>query len=239
MVTSRRCRICCPRFWHESVPKTPFVFLGDYIDRGAHSRGCLERIIRLKDEAPCPVVTLIGNHEDWMLKTLRDFTSHSWILGMEAFETISSYSVDAATTLRQELERAGSRLITERVRIGYQIFFDLVPREHVEFLQSLKLYHRTADVVCVHGGVLDDRPLRLQDPQTLIWGPGGFPDGYQGQEAVVYGHRDNSVRDENGWPGPCLKTNRTFGIDTISHGFLTAMSFPDLQVIQSGWEGWE
>jgi predicted MPP superfamily phosphohydrolase len=113
-------------------PQDTLVFLGDYIDRGAHSRGCLERIIGLKDEAPCPVVTLIGNHEDWMLKSLRDFTSHSWILGMEAFETIASYSVDAAANLRQELERAGSCLITERVRIGYEIFFDLVPREHLE-----------------------------------------------------------------------------------------------------------
>jgi hypothetical protein len=28
--------------------------------------------------------------------------------------------------------------------------------------------------------------------------------------------------------------NGTFGIDTISHGVLTAMSFPDFQVIQSG-----
>jgi predicted MPP superfamily phosphohydrolase len=98
-------------------PQDTLVFLGDYIDRGAHSRGCLERIIGLKDEAPCPVVTLIGNHEDWMLKSLRDFTSHSWILGMEAFETIASYSVDAAANLRQELERAGSCLITERVRL--------------------------------------------------------------------------------------------------------------------------
>jgi diadenosine tetraphosphatase ApaH/serine/threonine PP2A family protein phosphatase len=119
------------------------------------------------------------------------------------------------------------------------MFFDSVPRKHLDFLTSLTLYHQTADVVCVHGGVLDDRPLHLQDPQTLIWGPDGFPDGYHGQEAVVYGHRDNSVPDEKGWPRPCLKANRTFGIDTISHGFLTAMSFPDLQVIQSGSQGWE
>jgi len=34
------------------------VFLGDYIDRGSGTRGCVERIVRLKDEAPCPVVTL-------------------------------------------------------------------------------------------------------------------------------------------------------------------------------------
>ncbi len=211
------------------------VFLGDYIDRGPDTRGCLERIVRLKDEAPCPVVALIGNHEDWMLKTLRDPTSHSWILGMEAFETIASYSVDAAVGLRQELERAGMRLVTERVRISYEVFFDLVPPEHLEFLKSLTLYHRTADVVCVHGGVgLKGSPLHLQDAETLIWGPDDFPDGYRGREAVVYGHWDNSVMDETGWPSPRLKANRTFGIDTISHGVLSAMSFPDGRVMQSG-----
>lgn len=210
------------------------VFLGDYIDRGPDSRGCLESIVRLKEEAECTVVTLLGNHEDWMLKTLSDPTCHSWILGMEAFETIASYSVDAAFSLRQELERAGMRLITERVRINYEVFFDLVPRRHLDFLKGLTLYHRTPDVVCVHGGLnLKGSPLHLQDRETLIWGPDGFPDGYHGQETVVYGHRDNSVTDENGWPSPRITANHAFGIDTISHGVLTAMSFPDGRVIQS------
>jgi len=210
------------------------VFLGDYIDRGPDTRGCLDRMVRLRDEVPCPLVTLLGNHEDWMLKTMRDSTRHSWILGMEAFETIASYSVEAAVRLRQELERAGARLVTERVDIGYEVFFDVVPPEHLEFLKSLRLYHRTADVVCVHGGLdLKGSPPHVLDPETLIWGPDGFPDGYHGQDAVVYGHWDNSIVDETGWPVPRAKANRTFGIDTISHGVLTAMSFPDGRVIQS------
>ena len=209
------------------------VFLGDYIDRGPDTRGCLERIVRLKEQAKCAVVTLLGNHEDWMLRTLRDPTSHSWVLGMEAFETIASYSPDAAATLRHELELAGMRLITERVRISYEVFFDLVPREHLEFLKSLTLYYRTEDVVCVHAGILNGMPLHLQDPQTLVWGPDDFPDGYHGREVVVYGHLDNSVIDETVWPTPSVKGNRTFGIDTISRGVLTAMRFPDGTVFQS------
>lgn len=210
------------------------VFLGDYIDGGPDSRGCLERIVRLKDEGPCHVVTLLGNHEDWMLKTMRDPTRHSWILSMEAFETIASYSMDAAVSLRQELERIGPRLITERAPMNYGVFFNLMPPEHVSFLKSLALYHCTADVVCVHGGVdVKGSPLNLQDPETLIWGPEGFPDGYRGQEAVVYGHWDNAIKDESGWPWPCIKGNRTFGIDTISGGVLTAMRFPDGEVFQS------
>lgn len=38
------------------------VFLGDYIDRGPDSRGCIDAILRLRDERLCPVVALKGNH---------------------------------------------------------------------------------------------------------------------------------------------------------------------------------
>ena len=203
------------------------VFLGDYIDRGPDTQDCLDRIVRLREEADCTVVTLLGNHEDWMLRTLRDPTSHSWILGMEAFETIASYSPDAADTIAHELKRAGRRLITERVPIRYEVFFDLVPREHLEFLKGLSLYHRTPDVFCVHGGILDDGAQSLWDPESMLWGPQCFPDGYRGQQAVAYGHWDNATIDETGWPWPRINANGTFGLDTISHGVLTAMSFPD------------
>jgi len=50
------------------------VFLGDYIDRGANSRRCIDRILEFRAASPAEVVTLMGNHEDWLLKTLRDFT---------------------------------------------------------------------------------------------------------------------------------------------------------------------
>jgi hypothetical protein len=170
----------------------------------------------------------------WQPAHLRDPTSHSWVLGMEAFETIASYSLEAADTIAHELQRAGGRLIAERVRIGYEAFFDLVPREHLEFLKGLTTYHCTPDVVCVHGGILDDRAVSLRNPETLIWGPEGCPDAYCGQQPVAYGHWDNSTIDETGWPWPRIKANGTFGLDTISRGVLTAMSFPDGQVIQSG-----
>jgi serine/threonine protein phosphatase 1 len=209
------------------------VFLGDYIDRGPNSRGCLERIIRLREEAAFEVIALQGNHENWMLRTFRDRTSHYWLLEMEAFETIASYSVKAASALRQEAERAGSALITETVPLPYEIFFDLLPSAHLQFLQDLALYHRTTDVVCVHGDFPLD--LLLTDQTNIFpWSMEGFPDQYQGEDSVVYGHWGNAVEDESGWPQPCVKSNRTYGIDTIAKGVLTAMRFPDHKTFQSG-----
>src|SRR5688572_4757575 len=71
------------------------VFLGDYIDRGPDTKGCIDAILEFQQEAG-EVVCLRGNHEDWLLRTLRDFRRHSWLMGMEAFDTIRSYSPEGA-----------------------------------------------------------------------------------------------------------------------------------------------
>jgi serine/threonine protein phosphatase 1 len=209
------------------------VFLGDYIDKGPDVRGCLDRIIAMREEAPCPVVGLLGNHDQAMLRTWKDPTSHSWIF-MGGFETIESYSAKAAAAIQAEFEAAGPRLVLEKVRVGYERFFQEMPATHLAFFEGLSLYHETADVVCVHAGVgPQGSPNHLQDPEVFTWGAGGFPDEYRGTQAIVYGHWENSVEDEAGWPWPCILSNRTFGIDTISKGVLTAMRFPDGAIFQS------
>src|SRR5258707_998339 len=80
------------------------VFLGDYIDRGHDSRGCIDRILALREESRAEVVCLRGNHEDWFLRTREDYTRHSWLLGMEGLDTIRSYSPEAVRTLREALD---------------------------------------------------------------------------------------------------------------------------------------
>jgi hypothetical protein len=66
-----------------------------------------------------------------------------------------------------------------------------------------------------------------------VWGPLGFPEEYCGVDAVVYGHRDNALVDQNGSIQPRRGVNRTYGIDTISHGILTALRLPDGKIFQS------
>jgi serine/threonine protein phosphatase 1 len=96
----------------ELRPSDCLVFLGDYIDRGPQTRDCLERIVQLRKESAFQVVALQGNHENWMLKAFKDHSSHSWLVGMESFKTIASYSPEAARELRREAERAGPALIS-------------------------------------------------------------------------------------------------------------------------------
>lgn len=209
------------------------VFLGDYIDRGQASKACIERVLDLRSRSAGNVVTLLGNHEEWLLRTLRDPTRHSWLLGMEAFETIASYSPAAALRLRRAAEDAGAALLAPGTALPYEAFFSSVPKTHIEFFETLLPYYRTSDALCVHGG-LDPR-IRTVDHQpvsALVWGTDDFLDSYNGDETVIYGHWNNAVVDSEGWPRPRLR-NRTIGIDTISHGVLTALRLPDGKIFQS------
>ena len=208
------------------------VFLGDYIDRGPNSRGCVEQILRLQDQSSAEVITLLGNHEQWMLRTLRDFNRHSWLLGMEAFETIRSYSEQAAVRVRDAVHRAGPRIVTEQLRLPYEDFFDAMPRSHQTFFEGLQTWYRSPDALCVHGGLsLDGTPVEEQVEDDLVWGPDDFPEAYDGRELVVYGHRGDTPLDATGRPKPRMRQN-TIGLDSSEHGVLTAVRLPDRRVFQ-------
>ena len=125
------------------------VFLGDYIDRGLGSKRCLEAILAFEDETPATVVCLLGNHEEWLLKTMGDYRQHSWLLGMDAFETIQSYSREAAETLKAAAKSAGGDLYFKKRALPYDVFFDVLPGAHRRFLERLVLFRRT-DRLFVH-----------------------------------------------------------------------------------------
>jgi len=215
------------------TPDDTLVFLGDLIDRGSRSREVIERVAQLRAESAFEVVVLMGNHEEWMLKSMRNPCSHSWLVGMGAFYTIASYSMEVACLLRDGLRQAGMAAFEEKTPLPYNLFFDKLPATHRAVFESLQLFHSTPDVVCVHGGIdLQGRTENI-DAETFIWGTAGFPEEYSGQQRVVYGHRNDAKEDENGWPQPRVMHDRTYGIDSILTGVLTAMRFPDGKIYQS------
>jgi serine/threonine protein phosphatase 1 len=209
------------------------VFLGDYIDRGPDSKGCVDAILEFRTEVPAEVLCLLGNHEDWMLRSMRDHRSHSWLLGMGALTTIDSYSTDAALTIGEAVARLGANVYLERETLPYEVFFDSMPEDHRRFFESLGLFHQTPDCACTHGG-LDPSVARIEDQRRndFIWGAGDFPDGYKGDTILVYGHRNNAAFTDDRQPTPRV-VGRTIGIDTISHGVLTAIRLPDQRIFQS------
>jgi diadenosine tetraphosphatase ApaH/serine/threonine PP2A family protein phosphatase len=152
---------------------------------------------------------------------------------MDGLDTVQSYSADACETLRTAMSAGRSRLYSETVALPYQVFFETMPAEHVDFFDDLPISHRTPECVCAHGGIdptvgtLEDQPRR-----ALIWGASGFPREYRGDELVVYGHWNNAVLDASGWPSPLVVGN-TIGLDTIAYGVLSAILLPERRVFQS------
>ena len=217
----------------ELAAEDTIVFLGDYIDRGRDSKGCIDSILRFRAESPATVVALLGNHEDALLRTLEDPHTYSWLTIMEGFATVASYSAVAADALGRAVEAAGPRLILDRVALPYDAFFNAMPPEHLAFFRELRTFYRTADGVCVHAG-LDPRrgSVEEQTREAMIWGTAGFPSDYAGPDIVMYGHWDNSALTDDGWPVPAIR-RASIGIDTISHGVLTAFRLPDRRVFQS------
>lgn len=213
------------------------VFLGDYIDRGPDSRGCIDAILEFIEATDAEVVCLRGNHEDWLLRTRDDYSRHSWLMGMDGLVTVRSYSTAAEQSLRDAMAAAGLSLFTDRCDLPYRAFFEAMPASHDAFLTRLVLSFRTGDCLCTHGG-LDTRlgSFADQTAESLIWGGGQFPDGYSGDRPLVYGHWHNATLDANGWPQP-LVIGETIGIDTIAHGVLTAIRMPERRIFQSARHG--
>ena len=219
------------------IPKLSFddtvVFLGDIIDGAPDSKGCVDRVIQFADQTKAKIVYLKGNHEEWFFDTMHDHTRHSWLISMKGLTTIASYSPEAEQLIRREMQRIGPPLIVDHLPLPYDEFFKHVPQHHIDFFQKLVTYHRSEDCVCVHGGVSRNyTAVENEDEHMLIWGQNGFPEYYKGADTIVYGHWSKKIDIKHGWPVPWIVGN-TIGIDSISHGVLTANWMPDRRIVQS------
>lgn len=82
------------------------------------------------------------------LEALDDFSSDSnpsfvraWLLGMEALDTIASYSPPAAEVMRRAMREAGASLFENDCPLPYDSFFAAMPTPHLDLLRSLQLVH--------------------------------------------------------------------------------------------------
>jgi serine/threonine protein phosphatase 1 len=181
------------------------VYLGDYIDRGEHSREVIELLLASPPDGFRPVY-LLGNHE----QTLLDFLQHpravaAWLTyGGRA--TLRSYGVASA------LEP--SRLALEDARDELEM---RLPQEHLEFYQQLVPMHIAGSYCFVHAGIRPGIPLQEQRNEDLLWIREDFTESHAIHEhIVVHGH---TITPEVEW-----RPNR-IGIDTgaFISGVLTCL----------------
>lgn len=162
------------------------VFLGDYIDRGLHSREVLEVLIERRKLHM--TVYLKGNHEAYAMRVLSDPKLISRWRGLGGLNTLLSYGVTPSETENPpELEMA----IGELRRA--------LPESHLRFLGGLAISFACGDFFFAHAGVRPGVPLELQSQRDLLW----IRDDFLDCEAdfgkiVVHGHTPISEPDV--WP---------------------------------------
>jgi serine/threonine protein phosphatase 1 len=131
----------------EPRPEDTLITLGDYIDRGPHSRGVLDRLITLARH--CRLIPLLGNHEELLLDALRDISAlRRWLL-LGGADTLRSYGWVSGAPRRA--------------------LADWIPQPHREFLANCRPYHETRSHLFVHAGFVPELPLTEQPGQALRW----------------------------------------------------------------------
>jgi serine/threonine protein phosphatase 1 len=184
------------------------VTLGDYIDRGPHSRGVLDRLIVLARR--CRLVPLLGNHEERLLDALRDInTLRAW-LTLGGADTLRSYGWTPGGPRRA--------------------LADLIPKPHREFLAGCRPFHETRSHLFLHAGYVPELPLNQQPGQALRWRVTAAETAaphHSGKVAVV-GHTPQSS-------GEILDLGFLICIDTncARGGWLTALDTNTGQVWQA------
>lgn len=132
------------------------VFLGDYIDRGPHSRQVIDLLIAWRRRHE--MLFLKGNHEDFALEFLSDPTKLSEWKQVGGMSTLLSYGVKIAGRTNAEAE--------EQAAIAFR---RALPESHLRFLGSLVLSFNCGDYFFSHAGARPGIPLRDQHQQDLLW----------------------------------------------------------------------
>ena len=220
----------------DMLPRDPqsdtLVFLGDLIDRGADAPGCVDHILKLTRENPERVICLRGNHEQMLMDFLEGH-SFIWLTpvtgGERTFEQYTGLPVRART----EAELDEMRLVFEQS----------LPREHLEFMQSLPLYYEDEHAIYVHAGLDDGKHPSESSPTSLLWMRDmDFYKNYRGKPCV-FGHTPTPLLPLRGRLGRhgIYISHSAVGLDTgYNHQSpLSCLSLPDFNLYQTFADGRE
>jgi len=154
------------------------LFVGDYIDRGAQSRGVIDMLIALRDSSGFDVRCLKGNHEATLLGFLEDSsTGPDWGL-FGGGKTLKSYGVTPPL---------GANLVEWDA--ARDAFAAALPTKHLDFYRSLPTHIAIGDYLFVHAGVRHGVELEAQSEQDLLWIREAFlRETRPFEKFVVHGH---------------------------------------------------
>jgi len=149
------------------VQEHKIIFLGDYIDRGPNSSGCVDYLISLKEKNQ-QVICLKGNHEDKLERFLQDPIDIAYsFFTYGGVECAESYGVDmAGYQYKDQQTLAIASALKERL-----------PEKHKVFYANLTISVAFGDYFFVHAGVRPGIALTEQTKHQELY-----------EKVIVHGH---------------------------------------------------
>ncbi|MFO1096516.1 MAG: metallophosphoesterase [Planctomycetaceae bacterium] len=120
-------------------PEDFVICVGDVIDRGPNTRGCIDRLLQLRDQ--CRFMHLMGNHEEMFLDA---------ISGGEWSDSWPQYGG------REMLASYGGSV-------------EEIPPEHLDFIKSGKDYYESDSIIFAHAAINPAWPMDRQTAHYLRW----------------------------------------------------------------------
>jgi serine/threonine protein phosphatase 1 len=152
------------------------VFLGDYIDRGPDSAHTVDLL--LERSLYSETIFLKGNHEAYFLEVLRDPTKLEDWRQFGGLQTLMSYGIQPTLNPDRAEQAELIRALTE-----------VMPNDHLKFLQDLKPSFVCGDFFFVHAGVRPGIPLKEQQETDMLWIRNEFLDSNENfGKFIVHGH---------------------------------------------------
>ena len=129
-------------------------FLGDYIDRGPDSKGVMDFIMELQ-RGQAKVIPLLGNHEEYMLKTFHADRERSPFLGMKT-----------KTGIQKAWEMNGGAETLKSLGIKWP---SEIPEKYIEWVKTLPHYLEVDRFLLVHAGFNFEADDPFSDRHAMLW----------------------------------------------------------------------
>lgn len=178
------------------------IVLGDFIDQGHETCLVIDRLLEVGRQ--CQLICLLGNHEEMFL------------------------AARTSAEARQYWETCGGTAMLNSYFFGAKL--EVVPADHVEFIETCRDYFETQQHVFVHANFDPNLPWPEQPAHTLRWDlldPENTRPHVSGKRVIV-GHTEQLS-------GEVLDLGHVCCIDTACwrYGWLTALDVDTGQVWQA------